>query len=210
MMMKMFGLVFLVASGVAHAGGTCDTRDSDDRTAVTSRLLAMYTQEQEESASGNPDKAKADADREKEARKLDEKGWLCSPHDQFHAAWVMRFSEDAEVLGRAYELSKGAMNGRVPRSKWLTAYLFDKWHVYLGRPQRYGAMTANHKDKLCLFEVDKLVADDERAQYDMPAIATQYERVMKDHGLKGPFSWDEMQRKGLWCPTLGDSKKKKR
>jgi hypothetical protein len=100
------------------------------------------------------------------------------------------------------------MQGRVPRAKWLTAYLFDKWHVYLGRPQRYGAMSATHKDRMCMFEVDKLATDDERAQYDMPTISSQYDRVMSDNSIKAARSWDEMQRKGLWCPPLGQKKKK--
>ncbi|MFT4627558.1 MAG: hypothetical protein ACI8PZ_006244 [Myxococcota bacterium] len=208
MMKYVIGLMLVLASSQAVAKDACSDRGSDDHTAVTSALISMYQQEQEEAASSDPDKAKSDDDRAKEARKLDDKGWLCSPHDKFYAAWIMRQTDDPEQLARAYELAAASMESRVPRSKWLTAYLFDRWHVYLGRDQRYGALTAVHKNHLCLFIVDAAVGDDERAQYDMPPIAAQYERVMSDNGLKGPFTWDEMQRKGLWCPAKGSKKNK--
>jgi hypothetical protein len=104
MMNKVFGLVLLLASSVAFAGDPCSDRDTDERTAITSRLLEMYGQEQADAEAGNSDKAKNDSLRAREARKLDDKGWLCSPHDQFHAAWVMRFSTDEAELGRAYAL----------------------------------------------------------------------------------------------------------
>lgn len=207
-MMKVFGLVLLLASSQAIAKDACSDRSTDDRQATTSHLLAMYQQEQADASAGDPDKHKADSDRGKDARKLADKGWLCTPHDKFYAAWVMRHSEDTDVLGQAYELAKEGMNGRVPRSEWLTAYLFDRWHVYLGRPQRFGALTAVHKNRLCLFEVDQTAPDSERKTYDMPPIAQQYKRVMDDHGLKGPYTWAEMQRKGLWCPAKGSKKGK--
>ncbi len=201
-------LIWLVATPALAAKNPCASRDTDARAQVSSELLTMYKQETNDTRNRVPDKARLDREREQVAKRYADKGWLCTSRDRFHAAWVMRNSEDIDTLTDSFNLAKEAMEKRVPRAPWLVAYLYDRRHVFMGRLQRYGSMSGMHRGRACLFDVAQDATDAERAQYDMPPIGDQYKRILTASGqTKGPFTWRELHRRGLICPAKSAPKR---
>lgn len=192
----------LLSSGVSHAGKTDCDRSEASQAEVSMRLRTLYEAEAADAANVTADKAERDKARTKEVLKTLKKGLVCSAEDQFYASWVIRHSTDVDTLQTAYDLAVASMKGHIDRSNWLTATTFDRLQVYSGFPQRYGSMIGHEKGVVCLYEIDPTVTDEDRAQYRMPPIADQYQKVLLASKVTEPPTLREVKRRGLICPGI--------
>lgn len=192
----------LLSTGVSQAGNTHCDRSEASLAEVSMRLRTLYEAEVADATNVTPDKADRDKARSKEALKTLKKGLVCSAEDQFYTAWVIRHSTDVDTLQTTYDLAVASMKGHIDRSNWLTATAFDRLQVYSGFPQRYGSMIGHDKGVVCLYDVDPNVTDEDRAQYRMPPIADQYQKVLLASKITEPPTLREVKRRGLICPGI--------
>jgi len=186
----------------AIAGNNPCGRSADQQTEVSETLRQLAAMEEQDAADMRPDKKERDIERAKTARSYAKKGWLCTAKDQFHAAWVIRHTDNADDLELALTHATAAMNQHVPRANWLTAVLFDRVQVYTGHPQRYGSMLGTPEGTLCLYTLDESITDADRALYGMPPIQSQFSRVLQASGVRDEPTLREVKRRGLLCPAV--------
>ena len=203
----LIGWAALTASQPAIAGKDRCDRPADQLAEVSATLKGLAAAEEQDAADMRDDKADRDQDRVKTAKSYAKKGWLCTPEDRFHAAWVMRHSSDANDLKLALDEATAAMNGHVPRANWLTAIVFDRHQVHTGQPQRYGSMLGTPEGKLCLYAIDESITDADRALYGMPPIQTQLKRVLDANGIREDATLREVKRRDLICPAVDPNNK---
>jgi len=203
----LIGWAVLTASQPAIAGKDRCDRPADELAEVSETLKGLAAAEEQDAADMRDDKADRDKDRAKTAKSYAKKGWLCTPEDQFHAAWVMRHNSDADDLKIALDAATNAMNGHVPRANWLTAIVFDRHQVHTGQPQRYGSMMGTPEGKLCLYAIDESITDADRALYGMPPIQSQFKRVLEANSIREEATLREVKRRDLICPAVDPNKK---
>ena len=99
--------------------------------------------------------------------------------DYVHAAYVFQFGESIAELERANALANRALAFRYvhPEAKWLAASTDDQVRMFRGEPQRFGTQLAFQGEKWALYRVDPRVTDAERAQWDVPPLATAFAYV---------------------------------
>lgn len=99
--------------------------------------------------------------------------------DYVHAAFVFQFGESLAELERANALANRALAFRTVHSqaKWLAASTDDQVRMFRGEPQRFGTQYCFEGEKWSLYRVDPRVTDAERAQWDVPPLATAFEFV---------------------------------
>lgn len=144
--------------------------------------------------------------------KYDKAGELCTPADQWNAAWIMTQADKPATLERAYEIAQAAMAAGVPNGNWLVAYTFDAKRVAGGYRQSYGTQTqTNERGQRCLVEIEPDVTDETRVSYDQPPLADVYRRVLDANGFASDApTLERMERRGLMCKAQARSKKAQR
>lgn len=195
-------LLSLALPGLASASDVCGSRSEEQKAQVDRELLAHWKADKEDRENQSADTRKNDARRIKAVSKLVEKGWVCSPLNAFHAAWVLQRSPEAGHARTAHALAKRAMDARIQNGEWLAAVTFDILQIRYGRPQRYGTqMTTLPNGELCLYPVDVMATDDERAQYRIRPLAETFRQVLDLNNLHGVAPTREsLDLEKLWCP----------
>ena len=99
--------------------------------------------------------------------------------DYVHAAFIFQFGDSIAELERANALANRALAFREvhPQAKWLAASTDDQVRMFRGEAQRFGTQYCFHGEKWALYRVDPRVTDAERAQWDVPPLATAFEYV---------------------------------
>jgi len=205
MMLRPSAVVLLLSlawPAVASASDTCDSRSAEQKAQVDQELLDYWKADKEDRENQDPETRKNDARRIKAVSKLVDKGWICSPLNAFHAAWVLQRSPDAAHARTAHALAKQAMEARIQNGEWLAAVTFDILQIRYGRPQRYGTqMTTLPDGELCLYPVDVMATDEERAQYRIRPLAETFRQVLDLNNLHGvPATRESLDLEKLWCP----------
>jgi hypothetical protein len=97
--------------------------------------------------------------------------------DLYHAAWLLNHGDTAGDACEASELAReAALNGYAP-ARWLAAAAYDRWCMYSGKPQKFGTQFVPDGKRYRLWDVEGDTSDEERAQWDVPPLATQYMRA---------------------------------
>lgn len=205
MMLRTSAVVLLLSlalPGVARASDVCASRSEEQRAQIDRELLQHWKADKEDRESQSPDTRKNDARRIKAVSKLVDRGWICSPLNAFHAAWVLQRSPDHKHARSAHALAKQAMEARIQNGEWLAAVTFDILQIRYGRPQRYGTqMTTLPSGDLCLYPVDVMATDEERAQYRIRPLAETFRQVLDLNNLHGvPATRESLDLEKLWCP----------
>jgi hypothetical protein len=101
--------------------------------------------------------------------------------DYVHAAFVFQFGDSIAELERANALANRALAFREvhPQARWLAASTDDQVRMFRGEAQRFGTQYCFQGEKWALYRVDPRVTDAERAQWDVPPLATAFEFVAK-------------------------------
>lgn len=94
--------------------------------------------------------------------------------DYVNAAFIFQFGESLAELERANALANRALSFKSvhPEARWLAAATDDQVRMFRGEPQRYGTQYWLQGEKWALYRVDPRVTDVERAQWDVPPLAT--------------------------------------
>jgi hypothetical protein len=112
---------------------------------VNRELLRLYEADVAEHAQGNlHGTAEYAAMRERDRQRRQHVGEMIAANqlhsgaDYFHAARIFQHGDTADDAWQAYQLARwGAAMGE-PRARWMAAAAYDRWLMYLGRPQKYG------------------------------------------------------------------------
>lgn len=99
--------------------------------------------------------------------------------DYKNAAMIFQHGMDTVASKMAVKLMKKAVELDPNLNKWLLAAAIDRDLMRRGKPQIYGTQFRKLKDSPWqLYEIDTTqVTDDERAEYNVPPLAAQYERL---------------------------------
>jgi hypothetical protein len=128
-----------------------------------------------------------DRDQERLARVLEliEDGTVQTAEDHFRAAMVLQHTpivlgvEDARRAHylKAHQLAQRAAELGHPKARWLAAATYDRWLMTGNEPQKYGTQYHADGDGWELWPVDPATTDEERAAWDVPALALARKRA---------------------------------
>lgn len=151
--------------------------DQADRRALAARQLTQ------------PELNRRDHERRQELALLVAEGHLRSADDYYCAALILQHGTLPEEFRRAHDFAAEAMRrGSVP-ARWLFAATLDRWLVATGKPQQYGTQYVRvGSHGYAIYTVDPQVTDAERAQYDVPPLATQLRSLTEKNG-GWPVPW---------------------
>lgn len=117
----------------------------------------------------------------KETLKLISSKQLKTANDYFHAAFVLSLTQDAPTMTLAEKLSQKAdsIQPNHPQARNLIAVTKDRYLWLSKQPQIYGTQIQQNKDKKYTYEPfnPKAVTDQQRADADIPSLATLYKRL---------------------------------
>lgn len=116
---------------------------------------------------------RSDATRRARVRAILDSGGAVEAADFYHAAMVFQHGETVDEIWTAHEMAQRAADMGEPRAKWLCAASLDRWLMYQQKPQRYGTQFVSVDGRWRLWDVDLVTTDAERAEFDVPALATQ-------------------------------------
>jgi hypothetical protein len=71
------------------------------------------------------------------------------------------------------DLAHAAAERGEARVRWLTVAAYDRWLMYQGKPQKYGAQYVADGVQHRLWDVDPSTTDTERAAWNVPPLAEQ-------------------------------------
>lgn len=118
---------------------------------------------------------------------------LQAPEDYFHAAWIMNHGDTPDDAENAHQLAVRASELGHRPARWLAAASYDRWQMYQGKPQKYGTNYIFDGRKDRLWDVDPETTDEERAKWDVPALAEQLRKAEEANRHKVPMSDRELQ-----------------
>ena len=118
-----------------------------------------------------------DSERRKRLEGIIESGGLKEPEDYYHAAWILNHGESVEEIWQAHILAKEAVELGLCRARWLTAATYDRWLMYQGKPQKYGTQIVPDGKRQRVWDVDPVISDEERAEWDVPSLAEMKRRA---------------------------------
>ena len=144
------------------------------------KLAEMYNQDQDDRASGPNQIAwkivsKHDADRLSETEFALLHNQIRTAKDYFYAAMIFQHSNSAhdamEAHILAYQASK--IDPSLANTKWLSAAAWDRYLMWLGKPQWYGTQyVKNPQGDWILYKVNtSAVTDAERAELGVPSLS---------------------------------------
>lgn len=181
-------MIVSLLAGLALAKNPCaDPRTAETASAAMKNLYDDYESAREDRSSSSAllsdEVRKADRRRVGEVVKLDKQDRLCTGQDKWYAAWIMQSATSLDQLERSYELALEAMEERVPRGAWLTAYAYDRMRTADGYRQAFGTQTRiDGSNRRCLVELDGSVDDDKRQSYGVPPLGALYRQVLDVNG----------------------------
>src|SRR6266699_5113646 len=124
-----------------------------------------------------------DAGRRQRVNELLTQGLLTAPDDYFHAALIFQHGETLEEIWQAHELAQRAAEMGATKamgskdSRWLAAAALDRWLMYQGKPQTYGANFVPDGKRWRLWDVDPTTTDAERAANHVPSLQEQLQQA---------------------------------
>jgi hypothetical protein len=147
--------------------------------------LAKITQADQADRAGGGDKidwsvvGKRDAERLKRTQEIAAQGGLKAADDYFNAALVLQHSDKVEDYDQAHQwcLKAVELDSELPAARWLAAATLDRSLMNQGKPQHYGTQYRKADGKWILWQVDPAVTDEERAEWDVPALAEARKRA---------------------------------
>jgi hypothetical protein len=113
--------------------------------------------------------------------------------DYYHAAWIMNHGETPEDARNAHLLASRSSEMGYRPARWLAAASYDRWQMYQGKPQKYGTNYIYDGQRDRLWDVDPATTDEERAAWDVPALAEQHRKAGEASRHRGPMSDDELR-----------------
>jgi hypothetical protein len=120
-------------------------------------------------------------DASKEVIKLLSSKQLKTSNDYFHAAGILAIMQDAPTMTLAEKLAQKAdsMQPNHPQARGLIAVTKDRSLWLMKQPQIYGTQMKQDKDKKWTYEPfdPKGVTDQQRADANIPSLATLYKRL---------------------------------
>jgi len=153
---------------------------------ASSELRAIFDADQSDRRDGLlPGAGDRDQGRLARVRELIEDGSVQTAEDHFHAAMVLQHTpivlgvEDArrDNYLRAHDLARRAAELGHSKARWLAAAAYDRWLMTGNEPQKYGTQYHADGGRWALWPVDPATTDEERAAWDVPALATARERA---------------------------------
>ncbi len=124
-----------------------------------------------------PDLTERDRARRETLEGLIAAGALQTTEDYFHAALIFQHGEHLNDYWRARELAiQAAERGSRP-GRWLAAAAYDRWLMRQGKPQKYGTQYVASGGCWMLWELDSATTDEERAAWNVPALAEARRRA---------------------------------
>lgn len=157
-------------------------RNTAHQAKINTELARLYEEDQKDRMEG-PEKidwsvvSKRDAERRKRVLEIAEQGGLKEPDDYYHAAMVFQHGDNLEDYDRAHQWCLKAVELGNDDARWLAAATKDRWLMNQGKPQLYGTQYKKVDGKWILWEVDPSTTDEERAKWNVPALATAKERA---------------------------------
>lgn len=112
-----------------------------------------------------------------ELNALIQAGELTQASHLYQAAQVLMGSDEPMDLWQAHLLASHAgVQGHAP-ARFLAACAVDRWLMVQLYPQKYGTQCASDGVRLRLYDIDKQTSDEERAQWNVPAVSEQKGRL---------------------------------
>ncbi len=152
---------------------------------MNDELQAMFDADRVDHANGFPYGtpeyiAMRERDRQRRARanEIVVSGGAIAAEDYFHAAKLFQHGDTPNDAWNAHTLALKAAEGGYRPARWLSAAALDRWLMYQGKPQKYGTnyVWDGYRDRL--WDVDPATTDDERAEWDVPPLATQIQKAV--------------------------------
>ena len=114
-------------------------------------------------------------------------GKINSADDLYHAAMIFQHGNCVEHYRLANQLAERAVSKGSKEAKWLYAATLDRYLMKQGKPQKFGTQfvkvgpggVVGGVGTWQLYPVDPTTTDEERAQYDVPPLATQKAKAEK-------------------------------
>lgn len=119
----------------------------------------------------------ADARRRAEARRLIEPEEELSAEELYCAAMLFQHSDTLDDIHVAHRLARRSAECGYRPARWLAAASLDRWLMYQGLPQKYGTNIVPDGRRQRVWDVDPRTGDDERAMWDVPALAEMERRA---------------------------------
>lgn len=167
---------------------------------MNSELISLYKadkQERMDQPKGNTAEYRAmrarDLQRRERVMEMLEANELSTAEDYYHAAQIMNHGDTIEDARNAHRLAlRSSELGHRP-ARWLAAASYDRWQMYQGKPQKYGTNYVYDGRRDRLWDVEPTTTDEERAEWDVPALAEQLRKAEEANRLKTPMSADEQK-----------------
>lgn len=157
---------------------------------VSKRVTQLFDEDQARESSAKRGKAWSvivveDRKRQAEISSYLEKGEINSADDLYHAAMIFQHGNCVEHYRLANQLAERAVSKGSNDAKWLYAATLDRYLMNQGKPQKFGTQfvkvgpggMVGAVGKWQLYPVDPATSDEERARYNVPALATQKEKA---------------------------------
>jgi len=167
---------------------------------MTDELLALFSADKREHA--NQSKLNTPEYRAMRARDLARRERVMeligaeapsTAEDYYHAAWIMNHGDTPDDARRAHQLALRASELGYRPARWLAAASYDRWRMYLGKPQKYGTnyLFDGRKDRL--WDVDPRTTDKERAAWGVPPLAEQLRKAAEANRRQVPLTAAEAE-----------------
>ena len=148
---------------------------SDIDQAASPHLLALFAADQ--AARRLPaNVVPQDINVEDSQRRLNVLGFLhssqaLSARDFVYSAYIFQHGDCPEHFLFANKLAQLALNANDPEARWIYAATLDRYLMSLGKLQKFGTQYTLVGSELVLYPVDPATTDEERAQYNVPALS---------------------------------------
>ena len=120
-----------------------------------------------------------DLARRERAREILDAGGATVADDWFHAALIFQHGWEEADYEVAVSCAKRAveMDPTNATARWLKAAAEDRLLMKQGKPQKYGTQSRKVDERWELWEVDPSVTDEDRAEWNVPPLATALRRI---------------------------------
>ena len=120
-----------------------------------------------------------DRDRRASVRAILRLGPTLLPIDLYHAAWILNHGDCVADAKLACEIAADSYNAGHRPARWLYAAAYDRSCMYQGQPQKFGTQIVPDGERFRVWHTDEGTTDQERSQFDVPALSELHERAAK-------------------------------